>query len=287
MVLYHKHGRCDNVFVVLRIITPEKSVSKRLRQRKALKKSALVSHSTEKALPFFTLDVLSEKQGINWKNVAEKCGRYSSRIVAPRSVHLPDMSGLRRFVPQTMSSHLIFNTALETVEKSRVEPTNLCITVTDRGAVYFAKICDLLPLASCVRVITDHPERYASACIKAFEEYGASLVIRSSYEAVSMPEIIISSDGAVSSKMKDAVIFSPKRKSCGKLVVFGSGVRLSESHLSVIGEDIDSVDFAGALTELCGSSEYRNSVFEKPETTCGKCVSSSAEKCLLCRLSVK
>ena len=275
------------MFVVLRIITPEKSIVKRHKQRKIIEKSTVSSHSTEMALPFFTLDILNEKQGINWKKVDRKCGRYASRIVAPRSCILPDSSGLKRFVPQTMNSHLVFNTALETVEKSRIEPTNLCITVTDAGAVCFSKICDLLPFASCVRVITSHPERYASACVKAYENFGASLVIRGSYEAVNMPEIIICGDGAVSPEMKNAVIFSSKRKNCGKLVIYGSGVRLTESHCAAIGEGIDSVDFAGALTELCGSAEYRNSVFEKTATTCTECAEYSIEKCLLCRLLSK
>lgn len=275
------------MFVVFRIITPEKSILKRHHQRKTIEKSSISSHSTEMALPFFTLDILNEKQGINWEKVALRCGRYSSRIVAPRNFILPDSSRLKRFVPQTTVSHLVFNTALKTVEKSRIEPTNLCITATDSNAVYFSKICDLLPFASCVRVITSHPERYASACIKAYRDFGASLIIRGSYEAVNMPEIIICGDGAVSPEMNNAVIFASKRKSCGKLTVYGSGVKLTESHREIIGEDIDSVDFAGALTELCGSAEYKNSVFEKTETTCNECTGIPAENCLLCRLCGK
>lgn len=273
------------MFVVLRVITPEESLFKRRKQRKTIERAGIKSCHSEKSLPFFVLDVLKEKRGINWDSVAEKCGKYASRIVAPRNFPLPDHSNLRRFIPISMNSLLIFNTAAETIKKAKLEPENTCITLSDRNAVHYSKVCSLLPFASCVKVITSRPERYVKACSEAYENYGATLLIRKNFEPSTKNDVVICCDGAISSSMKDAAIFTSSRKSGGKIRLCGSGIELSDEHRELIGDSISSVDFAGALTELCGSSVYRNSLFEKIEISCKKCDESAPENCLQCCFS--
>ncbi len=277
--------RCDNVFVVLRVVEPEKSVIKRRRQRKLIERSSAQICSSEKGLPFFILDVLNEKRGIDWDSVAQKCGRYSSRIISPRSLPLPDHERLKRFVPISMNSLLIFNTATEIIKKAALPPEELSITLADRNAAHHLKVCDILPYASTVRVITAHPERYAGACTKAFEEFGASLIVRSCYEPTAKPDIVICCDGAVSSGMKNAAIITSRRKTGGKIRLCGSGTILSDSHRALISDEIDPIDFSGALTELCGSSEYKSAVFSDIEISCALCGEASPEKCLRCYCS--
>ncbi len=270
------------MFVVLKIINPEKGFLRRRKQKKALDNAVLRSCPTEKGLPFYILEVLDGKHGINWKLVAEKCGRYSSRIIAPRSLPLPDHARLKRFIPLSMNSVLVFNTALKIIENAKLAPDEICITLTDRNAVHASEVCKILPFASTVRVVTAHPERYAVACAKAFEEHGASLIIRSAYEPAAKPDIVICCDGAVTASMKNAAIFTSKRKNGGRIVFAGSGVCLTPQHAELVSPETDPVDFAGALTELCGSREYKSAAFSQIETTCGKCVDSSCEKCLEC-----
>ncbi len=242
----------------------------------------LRSCPTAKGLPFYILEVLDGKHGIDWNGVAEKCGRYSSRIIAPRSLPLPDHPRLKRFIPISMNSVLVFNTALKFIENSKLAPDEICITLTDRNAVHPNDVCKILPFASTVRVVTSHPERYAAACAKAFEEHGASLIIRSAYEPAAKPDIVICCDGAVTAGMKKAAIFTSKRKNGGKIVFSGSGVYLTQQHTELISPETDPIDFAGALTELCGSREYKSAVFSKIETTCQSCKDSGSEKCLEC-----
>lgn len=273
------------MFVVLRIKSPEKSIAKRFRQKKQIERSELQLCHSEKGLPFFMLDVLDEKRGIDWESVAKKCGRYASRIVAPRSLPLPDHDRLKRFVPLSMNSLLIFNTATEIIKKACLSPEKLSLTLTDRNAIHYSRVCELLPYASSVRVVTAHPERYARACTKAFEEFGASLIVRSSYEPSVKPDIVICCDGAVSASMKNAAIITSKRKTGGKIRLCGNGTQLSENHRTLIADNIDPIDFAGALTELCGSSEYKNAVFSDIDISCPLCDESSPEKCLACYCS--
>ena len=107
-------------------------------------------------------------------------------------------------------------------------------------------------------------------------------MIRSIYDPSPTPEIVICCDGAVLSAMNEAAVFAFRRNHAGKLRFCANGVELSDFHKSILPEDIDPVDFAGALTELCGSSEYRLSPFSEIEISCNKCPDTSASKCLEC-----
>ena len=273
---------CNNVFVVLKTVKPEKGLIKRRKQLKKLKASPPAVYKTDMGLPFCVLEVADGKKGIDWNTASLKCGRYASRIVASHSVSLPDNIGLKRFVPISMNAVLVFNTALETIKKSALPADKVRITVTDRNAVTPSKICSLLPYASAVKIITSHPERFAAAVTEAYESFGASLIIRNSYEPEKAPEIVICCDGAVLSGMNDAAIFTSRKSGIGKLRFFGRRVELSDYHKSIVPDSIETVDFVGALTELCGSGEYKNSPFAEIETSCDKCGDKSPEKCLGC-----
>lgn len=272
------------MFVILRVNEAPKGCFKKRKHLKKLAKAQAQCISTERGLPFFILDIPSDANDAAWEKIAEKCGRYASRIVAPRSLSLPDCGKLKRFVPSFTPSVLIFNTALNTIEKTGADPCEICITLTDRNALQPSRIHKLLPFASTVRVITAHPEKYASACKNALDEYGASIIIRSAYEPCSKQDIVICCDGSITPMMQSAAVFGYKHGMTGKINFFGSGVELNDAHKTVLPPDIDPVDFAGAVTELCGSSEYKSAVFSSIISDCNICDEPLPEKCLKCAI---
>ena len=270
------------MFVVLKTAIPEKKYLKRRKQIKRIRNSPAAVYKAATGLPFYILEITEPKKEADFAKISEKCGRYASRIIASRELPLPDNSGLKRFVPVSMNAFLIFNTALATIKNASLPADKICITVTDRNAVVSSRINELLPYASTIRIITSHPERYALAVTQAYENHGASLVIRNSYEPPLRPEIVICCDGAVLSSMNEAAVFVTKRKTGGKVRFSGSGIVLSDRHNELIPEDIETVDFAGALTELCGSTEYKFSPFAQIGISCGNCENPAAVKCLEC-----
>lgn len=270
------------MFVVLRTVkTPEGFFQKR-KYKKHIKNTRPETVQTEKGLPFFVLDIPQNASDGDWQKIAVKCGRYASRIVASRTLSLPDYGGMKRFIPSYTASLLNFNTAYEAIKAAGIDPYETSITLTDRNALHHSRIYRLLPFSSTVRIVTSYPEKYAYACKNALDEYGASLIIRPSYEANQKRDIVICCDGGISPHMKAAAVFTYKQCTVGKLGFSGSGVSLSANHGSVIPDDIDHVDFAGAVTELCGSNEYKTSVFSSLVASCNICESPSPQKCLEC-----
>ncbi len=270
------------MFVVFNMIQPEKGLLKRRRQKKEISRNGIHIIRSDKCLPFFILDVLDGKNGVDWKTVAAECGRYATRVIAPKNLILPDESGLKRFAPASMNSLLIFNTAKETIKKAAIPPDKFSITLTDRSAAFTSRISELLPLSSQIRVVTAYPQRYAAVCAEAFNEFGASVMIRSAYEETSLPDAVICTDGNVTAAMKNAAVFTVKGKAGGKLVFWGNGTELLPVHSEILPDIINPVDFAGALTELCGCGDYKNAVFSETDSSCKSCNCSPAEKCFEC-----
>ena len=270
------------MFVVLRVISPPKGIFAKSKMKKAVMNSVIQTVSTENGLPFYMLDIPEGMSRTMWETAEKKCGRYASRIVVSRSIPLPDVGKLQRFVPCSMNSALTFNTAAEALKNADIPPDSISITLSDYGARQASELHRILPFASLVRVITAYPERYALPCEKAFREFGASVVIRSCYEPPSKPDIIICCDGRLSPHAEKAAVFSHKSKTFGALHFKGTGTLLSNSHSEVIPESIDSVDFTGAVTELCGGSEYKKSLFREIDVSCKKCENRTPAKCLQC-----
>lgn len=273
------------MFIVLNTVKPVNGYWGKRRQKKALKNCEPVSHSTENGLPFYTLDILDEKGGINRTEVEEKCGRYVSRIVAPRNLPLPDNGRIKRFTPVTSNGLFLFNTVIETLSEISLQPEEICITLLDRNAYMSGEIRRLLPCASSIRVITSRPERYTAVCREIYDDCGASVIVRPVYQPVSKKEIIICCDGATTEEMQNSAVFSFRRGIHGMPRFFSEGIELSEKHREFIPGNIDSVDFASAVTELCGSTEYKSSCFSQTDIICNLCDEKNCAKCLECYLT--
>lgn len=255
--------------------------------KKAKRKGKKINHSpplvchTTKGLPFYLVNVCEEKRGINWSNVAKRSGRYTSRIVAPRNINIPDLCGLQRFIPSPFISRLVFNTSVQLLEKAKLSPSEFALTVTDRNAHIPSELGRLLKYSSQIRVITSHPEKYAAACAKAYDEYGASVIIRSFYEATEKPDIIVNCDSSGTPLMSKAALITSKHGSLGALRIECSGLELTPCHKNLLPEGVEATDFAGALSELCMCSDYLDSVFSSAESSCKKCKEGCAN-CLEC-----
>lgn len=270
------------MFVVLNVVKPPDGRIKRFGIKRKIRGASARSYRAENGTPFFILDVYEGKNGIDWKTTREKCGGYASRIIAPRGLVFPADGSAKRFVPVLMTPLLIFNTALEIIKKTGLPPEDLSITLTDRNALLASKICETLEFAARVRVVCSKPERYAAARFRALAEYGASLAIRPLYEPTRKPDVVVCSDGFIAPAMKNAAVFTSQRRTGGKIRFSGSGTRLKPEHEKILPPNIEASDFAGALSELCGGSEYRNAVFSDLNISCSVCGNRTPEKCLEC-----
>lgn len=253
------------MFIILDIIKPPEKLRRRRRTIKEINSSAPEVHRTSGGLPFYTARICEDKGAVNWDAVNRKCSRYASKIIVPRTVYIPDTCNLLRFVPKHFGSTLVFNTAINLLKSAAISPQSLALTLSDRSGILNGRLHELLEYSSVIKIITLHPERYASACCKAYEEYGASVILRSSHEQTAKPELIIAADGCFSPLMHKSAVIAGKSFSAGALKIICSGMDLNKEHAALLPDGIQAYDFAGALTELCFCRDYINSSFTQAE----------------------
>ena len=275
------------MFIVLKTEETANGFFKRKKQQKILQKTEPVSYSTENGLHFFVLRIPGEMNAVSLASTAEKCGRYVSRVIAPRNLLLPDNGKVKRFTPVYSNGLFNFNTALSTIKKAKLRSEEICITVIDRNARMNGEIHRLLPYASSVRAVTSRPERYCNECNRIYDDCGASVMVRANYRPVRKKEIVICCDGTTTAEMKNSAVFSFRQNKYGKLRFFSEKISLSENHGKIIPDNIDPVHFAAAVTELCASTEYKSSIFSHTESSCGRCADTTVSDCLQCYASNK
>ncbi len=218
---------------------------------------------TADGMPFAVLEIFNGRNGIEWKKVIDKCGRYTSRVIAPSDISLPENQHIMPFVPSWFPSRICFNTALEILDTVKLQPDSFVLTLCDCEAKFVDELPRLIPLCSSVKVITGKIEKYIPVCTEILEKTGASVMLRSTFEKSSKRDAVIFCGGNKNEFSCADIVFTTDRKMRGKTTVIGSDLVLLEEHKEVIGNGIDSVDFAGAVTELCGSHSYENSVCER------------------------
>lgn len=259
------------MFAVIKPAEPADNIFSALRLRREYERKEAQAHRTGCGLPFLTLEMYSGKNGIDWKLAEEKCGRYSSRLVVPRNIKVPDIPGIHRFEPRFMPLLLNLNTAAELIKGAGVPPDSFVLTVTDREGNFTAHLSKFLRLCSCVRIITQRQDKYLPVISEAFESSGASVMMRERFEKSFIRDVVVCCDGSDFPDCPDALVFTCFPSVRGALTVFGSGLDLLPEHRSIIGERIDGVDFAGALTELCGCRDYTDAVFSDISLTFRGC----------------
>ena len=256
---------CGDVFIVFRQNEIEKGYFKRKKQIKRIRKSDVQTVKSENGLPFYVVDIPLCNGEILWNGIEEKCGRYASRIVASRDVPIPDSNRLKRYIPTVLPSEIIFNTAILVLKSALCRPDSFALTLTDRNGILARRANELLPFSSEVRIITRTPEKYIRPAAEAMNDFGATLIIRESHSPAQKREIVICCDGATAPSMQDCAVFSNKKYACGKLSLCGSNITLTPEHSGITSDYINPVDFAGALSELCGSQIYSSAVFSDTE----------------------
>ncbi len=253
---------CDNVFFIIKTVEPCEGFFSARKQKREISEKPPTAYRTEHGLPFMSAEVLCGEKGLDWDEIRAKCGRYSSRLILPKSIDIPDDAGVSRFIPSAMKAILNFNTAVEIFNIASLPASSFSLSVIDLNARFAGKLCKLLPLCSSIKIITDRPEIYAPYCAEAYEKCGASVMLREKFEKGSLRDAVICCENDYEFTDIPEIVFSYSGGDCGNTTVHGSGIRLTDEHRRIIGESIDPVDFAGALTELCSCREYCNSVYE-------------------------
>lgn len=223
------------------------------RRRAIREKSEVKAHNPGGAMRFYTVPVPLKKGRADWARIATVTGGCKGRILAPPQLKVPDGFGFCEFYSADFAANMIFDSALALLKAAAVPPQGLSVALVDPDAFLAGRVCDLLSVASSVKVVTKKPQSFVSSVQQAMREYGATLVMGAGHDASSA---VISYPAA---KPSDGVygIISAKG-----VTVKGFGADTVQDFKGILPSGLDTVCFAGACAKLCAESQMMKARFE-------------------------
>ena len=251
----------------------------RLLERRKPQQPALVRVNAPGGAPFFRLEVPTRKgrqAELPWGAIEQAAGRLRTRLLFPDGVTPPPPPqarsaaqaqlepGLRAFQAKRLPLLLCLRAAQQVLLAAQTPARQLRVTVVDTKGVLCHAIELLVPLARSLRVYTPDFSVYRSAAARVLHRHGATLILSDSAACFAQSHVIVADDLRLFTGREQGLIFTPDLAAnlAGCRVVRCHVPQLPEAHANLCPPDIDPLQFACALFELCGVKELERLPFE-------------------------
>ena len=249
------------MFTVIDLKNGEKSKLKRLFQY--FRKPDL--NITERSVPygesFFVCEAKHHRGKIPWKEIEENT--QNKNFILP--FELKGIATLKEFEPKVLPKLMLFNSALDYIEKLNLPPSEMRFTLVDDEGIFREKLEDVLKLASIITVVTKNEEKYNALSVRLFETYGISLMIRPDYnEAKYENSFLFDYKGdRIPLSYKGTAISKEKKHLLNGKTLTPGGFDLPSEYEKLWRKNTDKMQFASALFELSNVSDLQNLRFNE------------------------
>lgn len=209
------------------------------------------------ALPFYVIKTKSFRGDLPWKEIENAAGALRSRMLFPEKTEVGSFSLLSCFEPAVLPKRLLFNSAVAAIEKMKIDPREVSVTLIDENGYLLDLAEKLVFLAAQIRVVTSCVAAYEQLSSLIFERFGLSVVVSGTVDNNVLSSTFIISDSALCVPLVfGGVLFTnEKRRLMNAAVLCGSGVTLPPEFEELLPVGIDRLSFASALFELCDARE--------------------------------
>ncbi len=249
------------MFTLVDLKTDKKTKTQRFFQyfRKAEVKIKEVPVTSGKS--FFISEAEIHRGKIPWNEIEES----SQNEIFILPFELKEDAPVKEFEPQILPQMMLFNSALDYIEKLNPPPTKTRFTLVDHKGIFTESLTPVLKLASLITVITKEEQKYTALSDRLFEAYGISLMIRSDYhETKRENSFLFDYKGENIPLSYRGTAFSKEKKYLlnGKTLTPG-GFELPSEYEKLWQKNTDKLQFAAALYELCQVKELQNLRFNE------------------------
>lgn len=210
---------------------------------------------------FYLCEAKHHRGKIPWKEIEENT--QNKNFILP--FELKEIAPLKEFEPKLLPKLMLFNSALDYIEKLNRPPSEMRFTLVDDDGIFREKLEDVLKLASIITVVTKKEEKYNALSVRLFETYGISLMIRRDYnEAKYENSFLFDYKGDRIPLSYKGTAFSKEKKHLlnGK-TLFPGGFDLPSEYEKLWRKNTDKMQFASALFELSNVSDLQNLRFNE------------------------
>ncbi|MCR4615254.1 MAG: hypothetical protein K5756_03815 [Clostridiales bacterium] len=219
----------------------------------------LTQVAVKNGAPFFTLDcpeIFSKKEGsylLPWDKIVSAVGRCFSRMLIPERIIIPRGIPINRFVPRYLPYRILVASVASILRECRLKPSDIHVAVIDSTGILSDDIEQLIMLSSCIKILTNRRRKYEEISIKLMKKYGAVLIIADDCSSINNCNFLITTYDKSVPKGFDGFVFcvSSENETFYSL----NDIELPYEYEKLVPQDINRLDFAGALYELCGAKK--------------------------------
>ncbi len=217
-----------------------------------------------KILPFYKITAVRHRGEIPWKEIENAAGRFCHRAIINESENIPDSIKIKKYEPVVFPVRVLFNSAVSVLEKLRLDPIKMSITVFDENGYLTDMIESLVKFCSSIRIVT--------SCIRDYEALRDALLIKYGISVIITPKtdnIILTSTAIISDKSNDIPLIyhgllftNERRKMLNASVLCGKNITLPKEIEYIYDPQFDKMTFASALYELCGAKILEKTLYD-------------------------
>ncbi|MCM1543732.1 MAG: hypothetical protein NC110_00375 [Ruminococcus sp.] len=253
-----------NVFFVLSVLENDGGVMGRIHDLFHAPEVTNEKIEVKGAFPFYKITAKLYRGIIPWNTIDVMAGKLKNKAVLPASVVPEEGCGISAFEPKVLPERVLFNSAVKTLEKMALDPTQVFVSVIDENAYLVDLVENLVHLACRIQVITNCVSDYERLAEKLLKVYGLSLVIsgRTDNSVLTSTVIISARSSAVPLIFRGLLFTNERRRLMNATVLTGDRITLPKKIEAVCPNEINKLTFASALYELCSADELGKLTFD-------------------------
>lgn len=197
---------------------------------------------------FFTVDIKKRRGKIPWKKLEKCLGILSQDVLLPKEITIPQNINITKFSPEKYNLILFFSSAAKHIRANKQIFGSLC--VYDQKGLFLPFVESLITSFSVIKIISPFLDEYEKLSEELLDKYGASLLITKNGKLCG--DIIISPQSNLVDLTFSGTLYtiSGRRLLSGR-VLCPQKLILPNKITELCPENIDEIDFAGALYEKC------------------------------------
>ncbi|MEG2396468.1 MAG: hypothetical protein RSB11_05465 [Oscillospiraceae bacterium] len=236
------------MFTILKILPREKGIKTFINSFLKKDEPILTRIAVNGGAPFFIVEVINGKNGLDFPRVASILGIGAKCIILENNVKMPNNKYLKEFEPKKLSNIMLFNSGKQLISKCEKPECERICAVIDPSAELVSRISQLVPMTSILKIITNSPGKYEKAAADILEDFGLPIIITQSEKMLDDCDFIISPFKNENNIYSECITIKYKKQQ--SIRVKGEGITLPNEYREIMPPNIDEFKFAAALYEL-------------------------------------
>lgn len=252
------------MFFVLNVTEKESSLYSRVSDYFHSPEVLVQKVESGRMLPFYRINTSTHHGKIPWREIEKAAGKLCGRAILQDGIVLPEDTKIKKYEPAVFPKRVLFNSAVSVLERLRLDPVKMSITVFDENGYLTDLIERLVYLCSSIRIITSCAQSYEQLKERLFEKYGISVIIsaQSNGSILTSTAIIADNSSEVPLIYHGLLFTGKKRQMLNATVLCGGRITLTKKAQLLYTPGIDKLTFASALYELCSLRELENTIYD-------------------------